>query len=114
MGQKGGGECKEIWQGNVQAYLQGARGCWQKSFLHVGGGKRYYGDKDAVSLKCWGGDKEFWVECDSWGLLVLVGGDSRRYCGERAGATVICLAREKEAQAFNMRLPWEHFVRREE
>ena len=100
--------------GKCSGIFARGKGVLAEEFSPRLGGKRYCGDKDAVSLKCWGGDKEFWVECDSWGLLVLVGGDSRRYCGERAGATVICLAREKEAQAFNMRLPWEHFVRREE
>ena len=51
------------------------------------GGKRYCGDRDALSWKCCGvsGTR---TECEMWGLCVLGGGGGRRYCGDRAGATV--------------------------
>mmetsp|Transcript_38752 Transcript_38752/g.75672 ORF Transcript_38752/g.75672 Transcript_38752/m.75672 type:complete len:195 (-) Transcript_38752:669-1253(-) len=51
------------------------------------GGKRYCGDRDALSLKCCGaiGTR---TECGTWGLCVLGGGGGRRYCGDRAGAAV--------------------------
>ena len=51
------------------------------------GGKRYCGDRDALSWKCCGvsGTR---TECETWGLCVLGGGGGRRYCGDRAGAAV--------------------------
>ena len=51
------------------------------------GGKRYCGDRDALSWKCCGaiGTR---TECGTWGLCVLGGGGGRRYCGDRAGAAV--------------------------
>jgi len=51
------------------------------------GGKRYCGDKDALSLK-WCGGGGMRMESEAWGLYVLSGGGGRRYCRERAGATV--------------------------
>ena len=52
------------------------------------GGKRYCGDKDAVSWK-WCGVSGTRMEYKAWGLCVLGDGGGRRYRGDRAGATVI-------------------------
>jgi len=63
--------------------------CYAPFELAIDNNALYSRDKDTVSLKCCGGEDESGVECESWCLRVLVGGGGKRYCGERAGETVI-------------------------
>ena len=64
------------------------QGCIGRRFFSTLGGKRYCWDKDAVSSNDYGGVRGSGTKCETWGLYALVGGGGRRYCGERAGATV--------------------------
>ena len=51
------------------------------------GGKRYCRDKDTLSWK-WCGVGGTRTDSEAWGLCVSDCGGGRRYCGDRAGATI--------------------------
>ena len=100
MRRKGGGECEELRLGSSQARSQRASGgYWPESRLHIGREKILWGQESNES-KSLRRRRRIWDSVRVMGPVCVWCGGGRRYCGERAGATVNFSARARGAQAF--------------